>query len=1179
MSTKRRSKRRIRVPFRYNDTLCELNTKMSCKDNEGTNNEMNGGEKVLDDGRVENGDIGEGVQSVSKEFNVTEYDFPLLNEDNEILVDCNDAEINEGNTEHEQETDCNNQLEQDCSIKEGMNHNLNSPPNNSNETNDKETVHTNYASINKTYVDLVKPKGDKDDNKLSQIPITVEDGREVVIFYEELVLEGSRKCSLTLCGHFVGFKMTYSELRYNLVRMWGRFGLKDIVSQNGVFLFKFRESEGLNYVLENGPWMVNNKPLMVQRWDPSIAMDKKDPETLPCWIKLHNVPLEAWTLKGISTIASGLGKPLIMDKTTTRLCKEGTGNFGYARVLVEINAEKEFKEMIEICYKSKNLLNLCSKFVKVEYSWKPPKCIHCKVFGHTDGMCGRKQGKDKNQTTDVGQNGLNQRENGRQNDDFSRVWNGGRNNNKNSDRVGNGGGKKVNQAPKFPNPRMEFRPVNRQANSKDARQYSPPKEKSTEKGMESNNQKKTQESPQNAGSKSPWRVNKEVVEDIRRSANKFAILEEITDSEDQEIQLQNEKDIVNKFVKYHRQPTLEDSKNWSKDMFKQFKEQWEKVWNSECLDKEDVYDDGDGTAEGMCNKDMQKEVRKLIKDENLSLCATLETHLKEKQLQRDKPWVLLGDWNVSLNIEDHSEGGSCKSNDMIDFQECIDNIEVEDLNCSGIHFTWVQSRQDPSSGILKKIDRVAQRRIDKDPHNASLKKQEAEILKEYSIAKKDEEKLLVQKAKIDWLCEGDKNSNFFHTVIKGRAHRNRIDVISNEKGERFEGNQVAEQFVHHFQNFLGNASPVQKFDMTKLNSKTISNEDAEIMVRSVSNEEVKATLFDICDNKAPGPYGYTAKFYKKAWSIVGSDVCNAIKEFFRKGRMLGEINATLITLVPKGSTPQKVSDYRPIACYNVLYKIISKILTNRIKHALSKLVDPSQSAFIPRRQITDNILLVQEFLKGYNRKNGARRVALKIDIQKAYDIVSWDFLEASLQMFHFPNKMIEWIMVCIRTVAFTININNERFWYFKGGRGLRQGDSISPYLHSSDGNDLLVLCYGDLKSMQVIKRAMDTFSSISGLHPNIGKSIVFFKNVQDHLSFTDCKCLIDRVKTKVNNWMNRMISYAGRLQLITSILSSMQVYWASVFILPKTVIKDIDKILKGFLWCQRDLSKGKAKIA
>ncbi|GKA70985.1 RNA-directed DNA polymerase, eukaryota, reverse transcriptase zinc-binding domain protein [Tanacetum coccineum] len=429
---------------------------------------------------------------------------------------------------------------------------------------------------------------------------------------------------------------------------------------------------------------------------------------------------------------------------------------------------------------------------------------------------------------------------------------------------------------------------------------------------------------------------------------------------------------------------------------------------------------------------------------------------------------------------------------------------------------------------------------------------EAEILREYNIARQDEEKMLFQRAKIKWLSDGDKNSKYFHTVLKGRAHKSRIEVVKNENGDKFEG--------------------IHSINMDNLKSKTISDKDAEDMIRRISDKEIKEALYDICDNKAPGPDGYTTKFYKKAWDVVGRDVCEAIKEFFKNGKMLGEVNATLITLVPKSNTPIKVSDYRLIACCNVLYKIISKILTNRIKGALCKLVNPCQSAFIPRRQITNNFLLTQELLKGYNWENGARR-------------------------------MIQWIMVCVKTAGFTINVNNERVGYFKGGRGLRQGDPISPYIFTlvmevftlvmqkqikDNGkfkfhwgckelqlsplcfaDDLLVLCYGDLKSVQVVKQAMDIFSSISGLKPNIGKITVFFGNVKEqvkqeildilpfnigsllvtylgvplitkYLTYTNCKCLIDKVKVKVNNWKNKLLSYAGRLQLIASILSSMQ---------------------------------------
>ncbi|GKB37586.1 hypothetical protein Tco_0882528 [Tanacetum coccineum] len=189
-------------------------------------------------------------------------------------------------------------------------------------------------------------------------------------------------------------------------------------------------------------------------------------------------------------------------------------------------------------------------------------------------------------------------------------------------------------------------------------------------------------------------------------------------------------------------------------------------------------------------------------------------------------------------------------------------------------------------------------------------------LKEYNTVRRDEEKLLMQKAKIDWLSEGNRNSKYFHTVLKGRAHKSIIGVVSNENGDRFEGRQVADQFVKHFKNFLGRKVDVQSMDLESLNCQTVGDDDAEYMIKSVTDLEIKDALFDICDNKAPGPDGYLAKFYKSAWTVVGKEVCEAVKEFFRNGEMLGEVNATLITLVPKSKTPMKVSDYRPIACCN-----------------------------------------------------------------------------------------------------------------------------------------------------------------------------------------------------------------------------------------------------------------------
>ncbi|GJU17369.1 RNA-directed DNA polymerase, eukaryota, reverse transcriptase zinc-binding domain protein [Tanacetum coccineum] len=214
--------------------------------------------------------------------------------------------------------------------------------------------------------------------------------------------------------------------------------------------------------------------------------------------------------------------------------------------------------------------------------------------------------------------------------------------------------------------------------------------------------------------------------------------------------------------------------------------------------------------------------------------------------------------------------------------------------------------------------------------------------------------------------------------------------------------------------------------------------------------------------------------------------------------------------------------------------------------------------------------------------------------------------------------MINLVMTCVSSTSFSICVNRDRHGYFKGGRGLRQRDPILPYLftmvmelkisHLCFADDLVVLCHGDVKIVKVVKGALDHFCNMSGLKPNLGKSTTFFGNIKDHvkqailailpfkigslpvsylgvplvskqIGINDCKRLTDKIKERVLNWKNKMLTYVGRLQLIASVLSTIHMYSASVFMLPKIVIKDIDRILKGFLWNQGDLKKGSAKIS
>ena len=480
-------------------------------------------------------------------------------------------------------------------------------------------------------------------------------------------------------------------------------------------------------------------------------------------------------------------------------------------------------------------------------------------------------------------------------------------------------------------------------------------------------------------------------------------------------------------------------------------------------------------------------------------------------------------------------------------------------------------------------------------------------------------------------------------LLKAKKHRNHINIVYDEEGKRYEGKDVPLQFVKHFEKFLGISTNTRVIDNAgELFSTQVSHTEAEIMCSEVSVDEIKEALNGIDDCKAPGLDGYTAKNFKVAWSIVGKDICNAVQEFFSSGKILGEINASIISLVPKVKDPLKVSDYRPIACCNVIYKLISKILTNRLKQVLCRIISQNQSAFIPGRSITDNILITQELLKGYGSKNGKEKCALKIDIIKAYDTVSWSFLEEVLVGFGFPRRFINWIMICIKTASFSICVNGESHGFFKGGRGLRQGDPISPYLFTivmevltlmlqrkirqsgvfkyhqgcevlkitslCFADDLMILSNGDSNSIMVIKQALKEFSECSGLHPNMNKSTLFCSNISEEvkrsileiipftigrlpvkylgvplvtkrLSVTNCKNLVERVKSRINDWKNKFLSYAGRMQLIASILAAMQNYWANVFFLPKTVTNDIDRLLKDFLWSQGEKVRGKAKIA
>ncbi|GJS14636.1 RNA-directed DNA polymerase, eukaryota, reverse transcriptase zinc-binding domain protein [Tanacetum coccineum] len=490
----------------------------------------------------------------------------------------------------------------------------------------------------------------------------------------------------------------------------------------------------------------------------------------------------------LSAIASSVGKPMLMDTITATMCHKGMGNFEFARVLVEMDAKKEFKKEIVIQCRDRNNNVKGNKTVKVVYNWKPLACVHCKVFGHDVRQC------KKGGTGNGGKDDLKVKSQGTRNNNFSQ-WK----------HNGNGRSRVPDiRRHEYRKRQVDAENLNKEGNGKD---------------------------------------------------------------NDQEIRILKERMIIDKFLNQKMQPTLIESMTWSKDMIYYFKEKWEEDREKQrnkgievcavletrlkckklqkACDK--VFQDWEWVSNmDVCNKgciivigwDNETNVQVLHKTSQAIFCI-----ISAQKYVNGKLWCIDGDMNVNLYPNEHSCGTSIMNSDMMEFQDCLNAIEVEDI-CSS-----------------------------------------AKLMEEFCEVESDEEKFLHQQAKIKWLCDGDKNIKFFHRVLKGRSNKSKVFSLCDDYGNSYDQEQIPQLFLKHFENFLGSTYLVQDIESSgTLFKKKLSFVAADKIIADISDAEIKRALFDIDDTKAHGPDGFTVAFFKHAWSIVVQILVMLLKSFLLQGK-------------------------------------------------------------------------------------------------------------------------------------------------------------------------------------------------------------------------------------------------------------------------------------------------------
>ncbi|KAJ0454927.1 putative RNA-directed DNA polymerase [Helianthus annuus] len=408
----------------------------------------------------------------------------------------------------------------------------------------------------------------------------------------------------------------------------------------------------------------------------------------------------------------------------------------------------------------------------------------------------------------------------------------------------------------------------------------------------------------------------------------------------------------------------------------------------------------------------------------------------------------------------------------------------------------------------------------------------------------------------------------------------------------------------------------------------ISNGESLMLDARFSKEEIKTAVFECGDDKAPGPDGINFRFIKRFWNLFEDDLVSIMADFHSYGVINTGCGSSFIALIPKVIDPIGLNDYRPISLVGIVNKVISKVLANRLKRVLDSIIATSQSAFIGGRSILDGPLIINE-IQNWSKKTRKKVFFLKVDFEKAYDNINWNFVLDVLDQMGFSSKWCSWIKGVLSSARASVLVNGSPTFEFKCHKGMRQGDPISPFLfvivmealscmvnkacslgifkgvslpnggpivsHLFYADDAILMGEWSIDNIQNLVRILKCFHVCSGLRINLSKSDLVGVGVQpveveEMADFIGCKVdtfpfkflglcvgsnmnrtmnwqpVVDVFEKRLSIWKASLLSIGGRVVLIRSVLESLPCYYFSLYRAPVKVIHDLEALIRKFLW-------------